>query len=344
MGDFLEKARQMRRTGKTQKTDAFDLVFRAIAALDPVHAKAAIDTHNFEQVFGLFEMASLCGRLGALPAAEIPNLGPAMRHLIVETLEHSIRFPLVEQRGVLAPRPYGDLVTLMDKLNARGFGPVSFLTFNYDLGLDYALHRRRNHVDYCFDRDGRAGVEVMKLHGSLNWTRCQKCARIVPWHLSEYFERFQWDVLRFGSAEPIQDVTLNVGANVGILQHCDVACASAPVLVPPTWNKAAYQDIASIWECAAVHFSEAENIIISGFSLPATDEFFKFLFALGSVGEARVEQFWVFDPGAGGELEQRFRALIGPATMRQFRFRQVRLDEGIRELAEAFGLGGIERE
>jgi hypothetical protein len=27
----------------------------------------------------------------------------------------------------------------------------------------------------------------MKLHGSLNWKYCEKCAELSPWELGEYF-------------------------------------------------------------------------------------------------------------------------------------------------------------
>ena len=45
----------------------------------------------------------------------------------------------------------------------------------------------------------------------------------------------------------------------------------------------------------ATVLSEAENIFVCGYSLPATDAFFHLLFALGSVGNTRLRNFVVFD-------------------------------------------------
>ena len=51
-------------------------------------------------------------------------------------------------------------------------------------------------------------------------------------------------------------------------------------IVPPTWDKAKYRNsIRNVWQYAAQALSEAENIIVAGFSLPSTDDFFKYLYA-----------------------------------------------------------------
>ena len=81
------------------------------------------------------------------------------------------------------------------------------------------------------------------------------------------------------------------------LTHCDVPRSRDPVIVPPTWNKTQYHhEIAAVWQNTARHLSEAENIFVVGYSLPERDQFFRYLFALGTVGDALVRRFWVFDP------------------------------------------------
>lgn len=337
MADFLDKARQLRREGRVNDTAAdFDLVFKTLASLDVVHAKANISIDNFEQVFGLFEMGALCGRLGRLSAEEIPKAGVAIRRLIVKTLEVAIPLPVRDQ-AALAPAPYGDLITLAGLIEKAKLGPVSYLTFNYDVSLDYALHRARERVDYCLSSDSRDGVPVMKLHGSLNWARCQKCAQIVPWHLREFLSNRSWRPF----FEETKTATLNIGSSLDQFNHCDTACAREPVLVPPTWNKARYQELNSVWQRAAEHLSEAENIFVVGFSLPTTDEFFRFLFALGTVGDARIERFWVFDPA---DVSPRFRDLLGATARTRFQWIGCGFDEAIREIANRLGLGGVSRE
>ena len=86
------------------------------------------------------------------------------------------------------------------------------------------------------------------------------------------------------------------------------------MIVPPTWSKGEYHSqLTKVWSRAAAELSDAENIFVSGYSLTETDSFFRYLFALGSVGSARIKRFWVFDTDqGGGKVEQRFRTLRGP--------------------------------
>lgn len=118
----------------------FELVFKAIRELTFINAKAAVDLQNLEAVFGIFEMAGMCGRLGDLSGQEVSKLGYAMRQVILRTLELRVRFPIRNQVP-LAPPPYGDFLKLTEQMSKKGFGSVSFITFNYDIVLDAAIHR-----------------------------------------------------------------------------------------------------------------------------------------------------------------------------------------------------------
>lgn len=314
MAEFLDAADAVskERDIGTDK-EHFELVFKALAELDAVHAKAVLDVRNLESVFGAFEMAAMCGRLGTLSQEDLTGLGRAIRRVIVRTLESRIVFPVINQ-AVLAPAPYGDFIRLVNKMNEAGMGPVSFISFNYDLGLDYALFRSRQEVDYCFG-DEFGGVPVMKLHGSLNWARCGVCRATTPWRLRAYFSKYNWDrALLFPETKTVQ---MSVGQRVSDLDHCGIPCEPEPVIVPPTWNKAQYQDMVVVWRRAALHLSEAENIIVIGYSLPTTDEFFRYLYALGSVGRARLKRFYVVDPAEG--VANQFARLLGPVAKDRFR-------------------------
>src|SRR6267378_3427883 len=55
---------------------------------------------------------------------------------------------------------------------------VTVMTFNYELALDCAFHIDRVHTAYCLSPDESEGsISLLKLHGSLNWSRCKnpKC-------------------------------------------------------------------------------------------------------------------------------------------------------------------------
>jgi len=111
MTDFLDRADGLRRLADPKLSDAerksFDLVFRGVTALRAAHSKAALDVDNLESVFGAFEMARLASRLDPLTETEVADLNPAMRQLIVTTLEKSIKLP-VSGRQVHPPLPYSE--------------------------------------------------------------------------------------------------------------------------------------------------------------------------------------------------------------------------------------------
>lgn len=319
MAEFLEAAERLKRTKKSEVSqEQFDLVFRARTSLQVVHSKSNLDLDNIESVFAAFEMAALFKRpLGTLSVEEVQKLPSATRRIIVETLEREISFPY-EGGPVLPPPPYHDFVGLIKKILKKDPAEVSLITFNYDLALDYALHFNGLRVNYGFD-ESRSGLPLLKLHGSLNWARCSNanCADIVPWHLSEFFSNNNWDTM---GMTPGSSARFNLSEHIAKrLVHCDKPRSSDPVIVPPTWNKTQHHhEISSVWQHAARHLSEAENIFVIGYSLPASDEFFRYLYSLGTVGDALLRRFWVFDPDATGTIEGRYKELLSPMTLRKY--------------------------
>jgi hypothetical protein len=114
-----------------------------------------------------------------------------------------------------------------------------------------------------------------------------------------------------------------------MMAHCGQPCSPEPVLIPPTWNKTQHHgSITRVWARAARELSEAENIVIVGYSMPETDQFFRYLIALGTVGTAFIRNVLVCDPDAN--VSRRFEALLSSAT----RTRLFHLDAGF---ADAVG-------
>ena len=293
-------------------------MFKARAALQAVHSKSNLDLDNIESVFAAFEMAALFKRpLGALDVKDVQNLPSAMRRLIVETLERELTFPFMGG-PLMPPLRYNDFVALIKKIMEKDPGGVSLITFNYDLALDYALHFNSLGSNYCLSDDIQ-GFPLMKLHGSINWTRCSnsECGAIIPWHFREFFSMTNWNTLGMSPGDSAKlNLTEHIEKN---LTHCSQPRSSDPVIVPPTWNKTQYHhEIASVWQNAARHLSEAENIFVIGYSLPDTDKSFRYLFALCTVGDTLVRRFWVFDPDESNGIEQRYKELLSPMTVKKF--------------------------
>jgi hypothetical protein len=314
MRNFLDQAERLLATSRIQDGDAadFKLVFEGIAELDSIYARSSLDTDNLEAVFVTFEMAALLGKLGDWSEDKIKRLPSAMRRLIVRTLEEMVVFPGGPREDPQANPEYNTFAAFVKDVCDRRGDAVSIITFNYDCALDFALTRWDVQVDYCINGASAAriqSVDVLKLHGSLNWS-----SENSPGGSSS---AIRVDEIVVGSPFFTRPV---FGLNDGYRLRLSRAPGySEPVIVPPTWDKAKDRGLMRpVWRAAARHLFEAENIIICGFSLPATDEFFRYLFALGTVGPTRMKNVVVCDPFADQGLHARYRQLLGPKAANRY--------------------------
>lgn len=318
MGDFLDIADSLWKTNSVgDKAEFFARVFAAIGALQIVHSKAQLDLSNIESVFNALEMARILKKFPGPEDFSVEAAIEALKRLIACTLEQTIRFP-VSSRRIGPPPPYGTFAELLKHLtdDAHPKQSVAVLTFNYDMAADYALFFNGLGPDYCLEAAGTQGIPLLKLHGSMNWAVCAKCGKVVPWHLQQFFQRFRYSFL-----EDVSEVRLDIWSKFPEFRHCDTLVQSLPFLVPPTWNKTNHHEaIQVVWERAARELTDAESILIAGYSLPPTDGFFRTLYALGTAGGTPLKRIWVFDPDETGTLESRFRELIGPGAASRFKY------------------------
>lgn len=324
MAEFLDKAEEIRKQKDLgdSKTD-FDLVFDAISAMQIIHSKSDIDLDNIESVFATFEMARLLGRLPGSLTANVESLTVSMRRLISKTLERTVTFP-VSGKKINPPTYYHHFAELVGKLNEGGQKRCSIITFNYDIALDYALHFISIPPDYCLSK-GSGTTPLLKLHGSLNWAGCSKCNEVIPWTINEFFLKFQFPFLM-----DVKKVRLDFASELrsSDLIHCGVKVIGEPVIIPPTWNKTEYHQILeTVWRRAAKELSEAENVFVLGYSLPESDLFFRYLFALGCAGPTRIKRFWVFNPDQA--VKDRFERLLGTGVKGRFRFESVPFNQAL---------------
>ena len=319
MNAFIPAAQSVWRTNQLEPADKsrFQLVFKARAGLQSVHSKSVLDINNIESLFGAFEMAVLLGKLSGLDRSEVEQLPAAIATVIARTIEKRISYPwrMETTSRPSAPVPYQDFATLLGDLLRRDPRSVSVISFNYDLALDYALYTAGLQFGYCLGPGSHTGeMDLLKLHGSLNWSRCGGCDEIVAWDLKQFFGKFDWTPLPGATSG-----TLEISGRLSKHSHCAGKCLRPePLIVPPTWNKGRFHvQLKNVWQVAATHLAEAENVFVVGYSLPLTDEFFRYFYALGSVGEAVFDLFSVVDPDNG--VAERFRQLLGPAASDSFR-------------------------
>lgn len=318
MTDFLDRAYDLLRLKPdiiSEVKSEFEEVFKAIAELQGVHSKAYLDLDNIEIVFGAIEMGVLLKRLGERDEDSITELRNSLVTLIYKTLENSILFP-VKNSQIRPPQPYNRFMNILEEVeNKRAQQDphkFSFVTFNYDLCLDFSLNFENRQYDYCLSTDSKLDVSpLLKLHGSINWGLSDD-QEIIPYNIRE---------ANFNFLEPNGSVKYDLGSKIHHKEYQGRALNGPPVIVPPTWNKNSYHgQLSHVWSKAAYEFAEAENIFIVGYSLPETDSFFRYLYALGSESSTRLRNFVVINPDTSGSVENRFRELIGKGIESRFKY------------------------
>lgn len=318
MNNFLEIAQDLLRVGEVEEArEDFENVFAAIGNLHAIQSKARINTYNIEDVFAAFEMGKLLGRLPEIEdESKVEELISSIKKVIGYTLEKTTKLRHGERGEIESPRSYYEFAGIIDSLIKENNG-CSIITFNYDLGLDYSLYKRRILLDYGLgdiDLTGKKCVTFLKLHGSLNWGKCRKCGKIIP--MREFNETSH----KLGADYSI----IPIIAKLKTRKCCDEPLEEDPFIVPPTWNKTAFHEqIDRVWEKAALELKDAENIFVLGYSFPSTDLFFHYLFALGVDMKTILRGFYVYNIDDTGVVEERFQSLLGSGIIQRFHYYDV---------------------
>lgn len=338
MAEFLDVASNLYQTGVVgDKKAHFERVFNAIGLLQAVHSKAQLDLTNIESIFNALDMANLLGKLPGFEAEEIPTLIASLKELIVKTLELTIKFP-TSRSSIGAPDPYNDFINLIKYLrsDASPQHTVSAITFNYDISLDMALYKawigpNYGIPPYSFHQNP---VQLLKLHGSLNWASRKDSGDAYPLLLDDYLKKY-----KIRGLEDRNTCIIPIGSQLAeyFSMYTDIPVEDQPVIVPPIWNKAEHhQTLSKVWANAARQLEEAEHIFILGYSLPETDAFFRLLYALGTVGMKPLNKFIVYNPDRTDVVENRFRSMLGPGAVARFEYKPLKFREAIGDIKNYF--------
>lgn len=321
MDRFLDAAYELRerRDGEVSGVD-FDFVADLVQKrLQILHARSKADLDNIESVFSLIEMGRLLRRIPGTSVDEIEAAATSVRRLLSETVEHTCLFNITPKQI----RPHKHYQRLAEAASGRS---AAFITFNYDIALDYAIHFLPMTIDYGLQESSPQSIPVLKLHGSVNWVACSECHELRAMHFKDYFASKR---SYFGRSARLPIVFAPSLSQLG--SHCKGdSTFNVPALVPPSWNKTQYHvSFSRIWERAAQEISEARRIYVIGYSLPASDEFFRDLMRLALVSTVRMDSFTVVNPEVA--VEQKFKNLIGPGLENRFKFIQKRVEEFTKE-------------
>jgi NAD-dependent SIR2 family protein deacetylase len=326
MSDFLDKAQSlMREPLYSDSLKCFSDVFSTISNMQVIQSKAQFDLQNIESVFACVEFANLLN-INFQNSLDINAIRESVITLIYRTIELTSNFIPYENKH----RVSGAYDRFASILKQYAFGKdkasVALLTFNYDICLDYAIHSNGYYPDYGFKNISyfkSNSVPLLKLHGSINWGICKKCG-IKPIFIDKLSKK------TFSQPEFMVQISPSIDIISSKCDICNTDYDKSPFIVPPTWNKTQYHtSISEIWSEAARHLNEAENIIIIGYSLPPTDYFFHYLYALGTMGKTCLKNFWVCD--IDENIEQKYIQLLGQQARQRFKFIKRNFSESISE-------------
>ncbi|MEM7434500.1 MAG: hypothetical protein AAF436_05060 [Myxococcota bacterium] len=278
----------------------FQTFMRGYQALRGVHAKGRLDTQNIEEVLGAFELAQLCEEQ-LVNDVDPKELVDAAKRVIGDVIAErsKIRVEYRTTSNTVGPsaskiEPPLGYRSLTKTKNA------SFITFNQDLMLEYALWLDKVRFHHAGLQDADS-VPIIKLHGSLNWERDEKSKAVMVHDPNKVFasQRREW----FDEPLPGNDTLIH--------EKTLPTIAHTPLIVPPSWAKYAhYLPISAVWKAAVAALRAAQEIYVIGYSLPESDFFFRHLFAIGTLSDTRIRKFLLIDPNAG-QTQARYRRLLG---------------------------------
>ena len=195
-------------------------------------------------------------------------------------------------------------------------GPSSrrdtIIAFNYDtvvedalrglgLGVHYGIEHLTGYAtpeDLRSAQQGRDGIRVLKLHGSISWARTvERLASDrsdLPSNLVKELDR---KIVIFPNYEKLREQ------------------GHVPILTPPTWQKTFSGYLSSVRDAIVAELETATRIIIIGYSIPPTDQHFRFLLSAGLQDNISLRKVIFVNPALRKpdprkQLEERLFALF----------------------------------
>jgi len=310
MSEFLQVSYDLLKDNRVQDVSSeFEAVFDGIWSLESVYSRSSLDLDNIESVFNAFEVARMLDAIPGYSGHDVDKLIMSLKCLISRTIEKTLKMPMVSESGFVDP--HHELAKVISEIQDR-HRTTAVITFNYDPLVEHALSNLGLVPEYFLEphkppedpldldetpvRDP-LHVPVLKLHGSLTWGQCRGCGKIVP--------STSWTIHNGTFTPPPW------------FQHKCGGMVEIPYIVPPTIYKTQYYAVlSSVWAQAAKVLSEAESVCIIGYSLPAIDTFFPYLFALSTIQIRMLRRIMFINPDEAAA--ERFKRLLGPRSERKF--------------------------
>jgi NAD-dependent SIR2 family protein deacetylase len=212
-------------------------------------------TPNIESFFQSISDRSVAGRTFYDPITGNKISNERMQSSLIWYMCSYIRHSIAAQNK--PPQHYADFAQYICKRKRHSV----IISFNYDLVFENELIKAGVGVNYRLDEGvhyvlaGQSkkfyteGIPFLKLHGSMNWWKCDKCDNF--WVLGKR---------QIGHQYPKYKCWGNCNGN------------KIPVIIPPVKDKTPYLGPDNqLWKQADRMLSKADRIVIIGYSLPEID-------------------------------------------------------------------------
>ncbi len=210
--------------------------------------------------------------------------------------------------------------------------------FTYALGPDLEAYWKPSGESLGMNRVAPDSLQLLKLHGSLNWGSSatnRTMMKFFQWPMVEVAGRENEEkqssrlvpaVERLDADWPLSDDFVLIYENYeGLRQNHFI-----PLLAPPTWQKVLTGALSRVWNAAVGAMRTATNVVILGYSVPVTDQHFRYLIAAGLQDNISLRKVFFVNPVLKDEraretIESR---LFGPLGL----FRPELREQGVIEL------------
>jgi NAD-dependent SIR2 family protein deacetylase len=227
-----------------------------------------LDFPTFEEALGVVDLALVRNEslkyFHNIYHATNSNRLAFIRQYLVFLLARVIDDKLRKSKGI-----HSMLVKNLSKLGA--LVNTSFISTNYDILIDNALVDQypRISIDYGidfanFDRKGdwsrpqKNAIQLLKIHGSLNWLFCSTCNTVT--------------------LTPKEKGIIRLFTRIDESYCKDCETVFSPIIIPPTF----YKDMSNvylqtIWNKVEKVLRESKHIVFCGYSFPDADIHIKYL-------------------------------------------------------------------
>jgi len=184
---------------------------------------------------------------------------------------------------------------------------VGVISTNYDIALETQLFRRysdhliRTEFDFGFswrdtstgtvyERPANPSFRLYKLHGSLNWLRCDLCDHVY--------------INIYGS---IADLSFTEGVHSNNTCHCNYAPLRSVIIAPSLVRDIRDVNLLECWKNAIEFLRTASEWIIIGYSFPPEDIAIRSLFLRAYNGRESPPEIRIVQKGESRDVISRYK-------------------------------------